>query len=298
MSRLKEFLDWIGVNRSALVRGLVRQGNPRLRELRAGALAGGNVRARAQGVFVRWLESGWLRVQTGRAGMIRLSLQYLPISHSQIGSIAFGDLESPVQEAIVRHLAPGAVMYDIGANIGFFSLLGARLAGPEPGHVYAFEPAPVNAEAIRVNASRNEFSNVTVIAKAVGDAQQRVRLQLVDDAAWSKLEGYGAHPLTEDVLEVEQVAIDELIAAGEIRPPALVKIDVEGAELAVLQGMRETIAIHQPAIVCELHGTNREFVAAMDAVGYRVINLDGPGPVDQPGAGSYALALPRTSPGD
>jgi hypothetical protein len=62
--------------------------------------------------------------------------------------------------------------------------------------------------------------------------------------------------------------------------------------------MRETIAIHQPAIVCELHGTNREFVAAMDAVGYRVINLDGPGPVDQPGAGSYALALPRTSPGD
>ena len=153
MTRIKEFLDWIGVNRSALVRGLVRQGSPRLRELRAGALAGGTLRARAQGVFVRWLESGWLRVQTGRAGMIRLSLRYLPISHSQIGSIAFGDLESPVQEAMVRHLAPGGVMYDIGANIGFFSLLGARLAGPEPGHVYAFEPAPVNAEAIRVNAA-------------------------------------------------------------------------------------------------------------------------------------------------
>jgi FkbM family methyltransferase len=298
VTRLKDLLDWVGVNRSALVRGLVRQGSPRLRELRAAALAGETLRARAQGVFIRWLESGWLRVQTGRAGMIRLSLHYLPISHSQIGSIAFGDLESSVQEAMVRHLPPGAVMYDIGANIGFFSLLGARLAGPEPGHVYAFEPAPENAQAIRVNADRNEFTNITVIAKAVGEARRRVRLQLVDDAAWSRLEGYGAHPLTEDVLEVDQVAIDELLASGELRPPALVKIDVEGAELAVLEGMRETIAAHRPAIVCELHGTNREFVAAMNAVGYRVINLDGPGPVDEPDAGSYALALPASSPGD
>ncbi len=110
--------------------------------------------------------------------------------------------------------------------------------------------------------------------------------------------GYGAHPLTEEVLEVEQVTIDELLAAGEILPPALVKIDVEGAELAVIEGMRSTIAAHQPAIVCELHDTNREFVAAMDALGYRVVNLDGPGPVDEPDSGSYALALPRTDPGD
>ena len=48
--------------------------------------------------------------------------------------------------------------------------------------MYAFEPAPVNAEAIHVNAARNEFSNITVIAKAVGEAPRRVRLQLVDDA--------------------------------------------------------------------------------------------------------------------
>lgn len=298
MSRVREFLDWIGLNRSALIRGLVRQGSPRLRELRASALAGGTPRARAQGAFVRWLESGWLRVQTGRAGMIRLSLRHLPISHSQIGSIAFGDLESAVQEAMVRHLAPGAVMYDIGANIGFFSLLGARLVGSEPGHVYAFEPAPDNAEAIRENALRNEFANITVVAKAVGERSGRVRLQLVDDAAWSRLESYGTHPLTEEILEVDQVAIDELLADGELRPPALVKIDVEGAELAVLEGMRRTIAAHQPAIICELHDTNREFVAAMDALGYRVVNLDGPGPVDEPGAGSYALALPRSHPGD
>jgi FkbM family methyltransferase len=298
MTTIKAFLDWIGLNRSALVRGLVRQGNPRLRELRASALDGRGMRARMEGVFVRWLESGWLRVQTGRAGMIRLSLRHLPISHSQIGSIAFGNLESPVQEAMVRHLSPGGVMYDIGANIGFFSLLGARLVGPEPGHVYAFEPAPANAEAIEVNAARNEFSNITVIAQAVGATEQRVRLQLVDDAAWSKLEDYGDHPLTEEVIEVDQVAIDDLLAAGKIRPPSVVKIDVEGAELAVLEGMRATIAEHQPAIICELHDTNHEFVSAVKALGYRVINLDGPGALDEPDSGNYALALPALDPGD
>jgi FkbM family methyltransferase len=298
VTAIRAFLDWIGFNRSALVRGLIRQGSPQLRELRGRALAGGGVRARAEGVFVRWLEAGWLRVQTGRAGTIRLSLRYLPISHSQIGAIAFGNLESPVQEAMVRHLPPGGVLYDIGANIGFFSLLGARLAGPEPGHVYAFEPAPANAHAIEINAARNEFANITVLAQAVGARRERVRLQLVDDAAWSKLEDYGAHPLTEEVIEVDQVAVDELLSAEQIRPPTLVKIDVEGAELAVLEGMRATIASHQPAIICELHDTNGEFVAAMRALNYRVINLDGAGPLEEPGSGNYALALPPGSSGD
>jgi hypothetical protein len=78
----------------------------------------------------------------------------------------------------------------------------------------------------------------------------------------------------------------------------VVKIDVEGAELAVLEGMRTTIADHQPAIICELHDTNREFVNAVEALGYRVINLDGPGPLDEPGSGNYALALPALSSGD
>jgi FkbM family methyltransferase len=296
MKYLIPILNWIGLNRSALVRALIRQGKPD--EFRDHALTGRGPRAWLQRRFLRWLEAGWLMVPAGRAQMLRLSLRHLPISHSQCGLIAFGSLEVGVQEALVRHLGPGGVMYDIGANIGFFSLLGARLAGPEPGHVYAFEPAPENAEAIRINAARNDFSNVTVIVKAAGATAQRVRLQLVDDAAWSKLQDYGEHPLTEEVIEVDQVAVDDLLEAGEIRPPTVVKIDVEGAELSVLEGMRNTIARHQPVVICELHDTNREFVAAVSELGYRVVNLDGPGSLDEPGSGNYALALPARSPGD
>lgn len=298
MSRLKVFLDWLGLNRSALIRGLVRLGDVRLRELRSEALAGHGLRARLRGAFVRWLEAGSLRVQAGRAGTIWLRLPYLPISHPQIGAMAFGTLESSVQEAMVRHLGPGDVFYDIGANIGFFSLLGSRLVGGDGGQVYAFEPAPANVEAIEANVARNEFANITVLGQAVGGHAGRVRLQLVADASWCKLEEYGKHPLTEEVIEVEQVTIDDLLAAGELRPPTLVKIDVEGAEVAVLEGMRATIERHRPAIICELHETNREFTRTMRELGYRVINLEGPGPLDEPGSGNYALALPALDPGE
>jgi FkbM family methyltransferase len=241
-----------------------------------------------------------LRVPQGRAGGLAFDLRYLPISHAHIGSIAFGNLESAVQEAMVRHLGAGGVFYDIGANLGFFSMLGAHLAGLEQGHVYAFEAAPDNAEAIRSNAALNAIPNITVIAKAVSSGSGVGRLQVVDDQSWSKLEEYGEHPYTEKVIEVELVSIDDLLrdGSGALRPPTLVKIDVEGAEIAVLEGMRETIARHQPAIICELHDTHREFVAAMAEHRYRLINLEGTIPIEQEGASAHALALPPGDPGD
>ncbi len=62
--------------------------------------------------------------------------------------------------------------------------------------------------------------------------------------------------------------------------------------------MRSTIDAHRPAIICELHDTHREFVAAMDAHGYRLINLEGTIPVSQEGASAHALALPPLDQGD
>jgi FkbM family methyltransferase len=300
MSALRTSISQFGLNRSMIVRRLIRLGHPRLRELRAQAMTGSDPRSRAMGAAVRWLESGVLRVPQGRAGGLAFDMRYLPISHAHLGSIAFGNLESSVQEAMVRHLGPGGVFYDIGANLGFFSLLGAHLVGLEDGQVYAFEAAPDNAEAIQVNAALNAVGNVTALAVAVSARAGRGRLQVVDDQSWSKLEEYGEHPNTERVIEVELVAIDDLVIGGEdpLRPPTLVKIDVEGAELAVLEGMRETIRRHQPAIICELHGTHREFIAAMREHDYRLINLEGAIPIEEAGASAHALALPPISPGD
>ena len=122
---------------------------------------------------VNWLEDGVLRVPQGHAGGLAFDMRYLPISHAHVGSIAGGNLESAVQEAMVRHLARGAVFYDIGANLGFFSLLAGHLSGLREGRVVAFEAAPDNAEAIRINAELNGVPNVEVRCVAVAATSGR-----------------------------------------------------------------------------------------------------------------------------
>jgi FkbM family methyltransferase len=247
---------------------------------------------------IRWLERGLMRVPQGQAGGLVFDMRYLPLSHAHLGSIASGNLESGVQEAMVRHLGRGGVFFDIGANLGFFSMLAAHLVGLHEGRVYAFEAAPDNAEAIRHHAELNAIPNITVVCAAVSSHSGRGRLQVVDDQSWSKLEDYGEHPHTEKVIDVDLVAIDELVSSGQLPAPTAVKIDVEGAELAVLEGMRNTIREHQPAVICELHGTHAEFVAAMREHSYRLINLEGTIPLEQEGASAHALALPPLDQGD
>jgi FkbM family methyltransferase len=296
--RARVALSSAGLNRSMLVRRLIRFGHPHLRELRARAMTRSDPASLVMRGGIRWLEDGLIRVPQGHGGGLVFDMRYLPISHAHIGSIAFGNLESSVQEAIVRHLGRGGVFYDIGANLGFFSLLGGHLAGLDEGHVYAFEAAPENAEAIRRHAELNGVPNITVLAVAVSSHAGVGRLQVVDDQSWSKLEDYGEHPGTQEVIDVELVAIDDLVARASVKPPTVVKIDVEGAEIAVLEGMRRTLAEHRPAVICELHGTHEEFVAFMDEQRYRLINLEGTIPVREEGASAHALALPPGDLGD
>jgi FkbM family methyltransferase len=137
------------------------------------------------------------------------------------------------------------------------------------------------------------LANVEVIEKAAGSAPGRDRLLLVEDLSWSHLESRGPHPRATDSVEVEIVAIDDLVAGGDIRPPQLVKIDVEGSEVDVLAGMRRTIEEHRPAIVCELHDTAAAFVETMDRLGYATSNLEGKQPVLEAPGDVHALAVPR-----
>ncbi len=238
-----------------------------------------------------WLRRGWIRVIGGAGEGLRLSLEHIPVTHAHAGALPRGWLEVSVQEAMRRLLGPGDVFYDIGANIGFFTLIGARFVGPD-GRAIAFEPVPANAEAIRANAALNGIENIDVLEKAAGAERRSDRLLLVEDLSWSHLESRGWHPRTTSAVDIEVVTIDELVRAGEAPPPTLVKIDVEGSEADVLAGMRETIERHRPAIVCELHGTNREFVEAMESVGYETSNLEGKSAVLDSAPNAHALGLP------
>jgi FkbM family methyltransferase len=282
----------MGIDRGVVIRRLAaRLGHPRLRELwLADPWWARPVR--------RWLSSGPMSVPPGTlGGGLLLDMKGIPLSHAHLGSLAYGNLEQSVQEAMLRHLGHGGVFYDIGANIGFFALLAGHMSGYGVGHVYAFEPTPDNAAEIRSNVVLNGLPNVEVVEKAVGAEHGTAQLQVVDDQSWSKLVAAGEHPFTERVMDIEVVAIDDLVADG-FKPPTVVKIDVEGFELPVLEGMRKTIAEHKPVIICELHDTHVEFVEFMDEVGYRVVNLEGPASILEQGASAHALALPPGNFGD
>jgi FkbM family methyltransferase len=162
-----------------------------------------------------------------------------------------GVYELPIQDAIATALSDGDVFYDVGANIGFFSLIAARAVG-SGGHVYAFEPVPRNAAAIRRSLALNGFDRIDVYAVAVGARSGRSALRLARHIGGAALVSTDPPPDLCGELAVDVVALDEAIARWRLRPPSLVKIDVEGAELEVLQGMTRTLQTVRPTVIYEI----------------------------------------------
>jgi FkbM family methyltransferase len=217
-------------------------------------------------------------VRGGLAVGLRLDVRRLPIRHVHGYHLIRGSLEHSVQAALRDHVRPGAVVYDIGANVGFFSLLCARLTGPH-GRVEAFEPVPTSAAAVSANAALNGFSTISVHRVAVSDHDGRGELLINRENSWSHLAERGWHPKTRRRLLVDRVVLDDEIARGAIPPPDVIKIDIEGSEIAALRGLARTLRSRRVVIVCELHETNAELLALMTDLHYTVENLDGPAPV-------------------
>jgi len=189
---------------------------------------------------------------------------------------ALGTTEPLVQDVLGCILRPGDVFFDIGANVGFYTVIGARLVGPM-GRVFAFEPFPENAAAARHNAELNAFHTITVLEDAVSDVSGEGELLLAAEPTWAKLDFTGSHSSTHGRLKVNLVRIDDLIEQKVVEPPALVKIDVEGAEVEVLRGMAGTVAAFSPLILCENHGRNEQVAGLLNGFGYWQVVLENPG---------------------
>jgi FkbM family methyltransferase len=173
------------------------------------------------------------------------------------GAFDVGSSELPVQEWIVRQLAAGQTFYDVGANIGFFSLVAARQVG-ESGNVIAFEPVPENADAIRRNADLNAFDWIIVVDVAVSSSTGEAELVLAEHPGGAALRSAAMPPDATRCITVKTATLDSLVRRKDFPPPDVVKIDVEGAELRVLQGMAGVVQDHRPKIVCEVDAATRD----------------------------------------
>lgn len=160
-----------------------------------------------------------------------------------------GTYEMELQHAIREWAKPGAVVYDLGANVGYVSLLLARAVGAN-GQVYAFEPLPANQARLRRNLELNPGVNVELIPAAAAEHSGRASFALHGSDDMGRLHSAGSP--AEKSIEVKTIALD---AFAKSHPtPALVKIDVEGAEALVLQGMQQLLRARQPVLFIELHG--------------------------------------------
>jgi FkbM family methyltransferase len=142
-----------------------------------------------------------------------------------------GVWEADVMKLLSRALRPGATFVDVGAHVGFHSVLAGQLVGPA-GKVYAVEPAPWAVELLRANVWRHGL-DVTVLPFAASDAEGTLRLAL-DDTHRS-----GAHlTVAQDAVEVQARPLDELLPDAVVD---VLKVDVEGAEPLVLRGARKLL---------------------------------------------------------
>lgn len=154
--------------------------------------------------------------------------------------------------ALARHCRAGDVVWDVGANIGLYSAVLSRLVGPL-GQVVAFEPEPRARERLAQNIELNRAGNVRVESVALGRRSERARF-------FTASEGVdGSHSLVNDsgsgtVLEIDVERGDVVRRKLDLRVPAVVKVDVEGAEDDVLEGLAETLASPTcRAVLCEVH---------------------------------------------
>jgi FkbM family methyltransferase len=205
-----------------------------------------------------------------------------PASRGKIFRILNGTYEREQTALFEQMLRPGDTVLDVGANVGYYTLLAAVLVG-EHGRVHAFEPEPRNAGFLRRHAAINRCRNVTVQQAAVSDRAGTARFDFGSGSGTGHLADAGA-------IEVRTLRLDDYCAEHGLAPTAI-KIDVEGAEMSVLQGARETLRRHLPALFLSTHGpeVHRASLDFLRGMGYRVAPILG-GDVETT---TEVLATPR-----
>ncbi|MDO9000950.1 MAG: FkbM family methyltransferase [Bacteroidota bacterium] len=189
-----------------------------------------------------------------------------------------GDYEKEVVDIFYEYAEKSKVIYDIGANIGYYTLIASKAAN-DNSKVYAFEPFPENVIALKKNIEVNNNSNIMVLEFAISNKIGR--------ASFSNSDNNVANTLCEDSptfknnksIEVRTITIDDLILNNTIEVPDLIKMDVEGTELEALIGAEETLKKYHPVIFlsthnCHVPGIHKKCIDYLENLGYEIEYLN------------------------
>ncbi|MBV9328298.1 MAG: FkbM family methyltransferase [Chloroflexi bacterium] len=181
-----------------------------------------------------------------------------------------GGWEPQAQRLMVRHVAPGSVAYDIGANIGIHTLLLSRLVGRD-GQVYAFEPVPALYDRLCENVRLNRsLPAARPVQLALGEQSGTAAFYTGHHAGAGHLAASG--PPIGDRIDVTTRVLDEFVYRDHHAPPGFVKIDVEGAEGSVLAGAEQVLSNARPIVMVDLHTPTQDLAVgkSLSRAGYVV----------------------------
>ena len=181
------------------------------------------------------------------------------------------DYEGKFAGSLRQAVSAGDIVWDVGANVGYYTVQFADWVG-STGRVYAFEPSPTNLA--RLNLRCGQRSNIVIFPVGLSDGTRRTKFQDGDDelGATSRI----AAEDSEDGGRLHDIQLrsgDDLLSGGDVEPPTIMKIDVEGHELQVLRGLRTTLS--NPSlrnVFIEVHFSILERSGQIDAP--RIIEAD------------------------
>jgi FkbM family methyltransferase len=205
-----------------------------------------------------------------------------------------GTYEPQLQQALADFAGPGMTIYDVGANIGYVSLMFAAAAG-ETGRVFAFEALPENVDRLNGHIRLNGLEGrVQAMHAAVVDRVREVRFR----RGPSHATGAPAGEDEEEAVTVPGISLDHVVSQPGYPPPDLVKIDIEGGEVLALPGIAGVLAQSRPVVFLELHGAEAAAVAwdVLGRAGYRLHAMRNAYPVLESPEGverkAYVVGMP------
>lgn len=183
-----------------------------------------------------------------------------------------GTYERSKCEAFIRELKPTDVFYDIGANSGYYSLVAATRCK----QVVAFEPFPRNIARFQANIKVNKLGNVVLIGRALSDRSGVMGFVEGPDTSSGCLSSAGT-------IEVSVTTLDA--ASTETSPPDIIKMDVEGGEVAALAGGRSTLLRFRPVLFLATHSEaiHLKCMEILKSIGYEIELLQRDEIVARPG---------------
>ncbi len=200
--------------------------------------------------------------------------------------------EVSITRFIENNLKTGEAFFDIGANVGYYSLLSSVIVG-ESGGVYAFEPEFSNFKSLKTNIELNGFKNINLVNAAVGDTDGETTLHLnpLNEGGHSLNEHSTYHDSGIEVSEseikrrfpeinlsqkVSIISLESFLSKNpSIKYISLVKIDVEGFELGVIKGMEKLLQTKLiQSIICEVSDADSSVISILGSYGYNPYSID------------------------